>query len=141
MTRYDVADRRRNTPPPVRPHPVWRGIGCVFFIVVPLLAYAFAVITVNVGVAHSWPIPYQLLGNPTVPNSVWTAAPGLAPLWTFIQQQNNLVAKLVITAVYIVVLATLISMGYALLYRFVGPPRYGPLDAPPPKIKTKRYKR
>ena len=34
-----------------------------------------------------------------------------------------------------------ISVIYALMYRFIGPSRYGPTDAPPPKIKTKRYTR
>jgi len=29
----------------------------------------------------------------------------------------------------------------ALLYRMIGPPRYTPLDAPAPRVKTKRYTR
>jgi hypothetical protein len=34
------------------------------------------------------------------------------------------------------------SFVYALVYRFVGPPAYGPMDAPPPRgVRLKRYKR
>jgi len=33
------------------------------------------------------------------------------------------------------------SVLYAFVYRLVGPPRYGPLDVPPPNVKLKKYKR
>ena len=42
---------------------------------------------------------------------------------------------------YMVLLGGISSLGYAIVYRIVGPARYGPLDAPPPKVKVKPYKR
>jgi hypothetical protein len=42
---------------------------------------------------------------------------------------------------YIVIFGGIISVIWALIYRVVGPPRYGPLDAPTPDIKVKTYKR
>jgi hypothetical protein len=39
------------------------------------------------------------------------------------------------------VISTVISMIYAVVYRIVNPVRYGPMDEPPPKIKAKKYTR
>jgi hypothetical protein len=33
------------------------------------------------------------------------------------------------------------SVIYGYIYQIFGPPRYGPTDAPPPKVKAKPYKR
>lgn len=140
MSKYSSISHQRSTPPPIRPHPVWRGIGCILIVVVPLISYALAALTVGIAVKQRWPIPYQLLGHPVVPASLWKSQ-ALAPLWAFIQAQNNLYAILVFAVLYIIVIGTILSVGYAVLYHFIGPPRYGPLDAPPPKIKAKRYNR
>ena len=75
-----------------------------------------------------------------MPDWLWKAS-GLTPALTFIQTQNNLYAVLMFAIVYIVFFSALVSFFYALVYRYVGPSRYGPQDAPPPKIKAKRYKR
>ena len=140
MSKYSSASIQRRAPDPIRPHPVWRGIGCVLILIVPIISYALAVLTVNIALDRNFPIPYQLLGHPVVPNSLWRSQV-LAPLWSFIQGLNNLYAHLVFAFVYIIVIGTILSIGYAVVYRFVGPPRYGPLDAPPPDIKARRYKR
>lgn len=140
MSKYSSAVHRSSGPPPVRPHPVWRGIGCVLILIVPIISYALAALTVNIALDRNFPIPYQLLGYPVVSDSLWKSQ-ALAPLWSFIQGVNNLYANLVFAFVYIIVIGTILSAGYAVAYRFVAPPRYGPLDAPPPKIKAKRYKR
>ena len=46
-----------------------------------------------------------------------------------------------ITGVFIVILGGIFSLVYAVMYRAVAPSRYGPMDAPPPKVKIKKYKR
>ena len=84
-------------------------------------------------------MPYQLMGFPVLPAVL--ARSGLAPVVGFIESRQNLYAILLITVVAIVALGTLLSFLYSLVYKFVGPPRYGPLDAPPPKVGIKRYKR
>jgi hypothetical protein len=33
------------------------------------------------------------------------------------------------------------SVIYGYIYTIFGPPRYGPTDAPPPRVKAKPYKR
>ena len=139
MTKYSSVSQRR-VPPPIRPHPVWRGIGCLLTLIVPIMSYALAVLSVKIAVDRNWPMPYQWMGYPVMPVTLWKVV-GLAPLLIFIQSQNNLYVVLAFTFFYIVVFGAVVSLGYAVLYKFVGPPRYGPQDAPPPKFKVKRYKR
>ncbi len=140
MTKYTVASQRRavrqqNTTPAI-----WRGIGCLLILVVPFISFVLAAATVQLGVDKQWPMPYQLMGYPIMPDLLWKV-PGFVPVLAFIQDQRNLYAVLTVTIVYIVALGTLISLVYSIIYRLVGPSRYGPLDVPPPSIKVKRYKR
>ena len=121
------------------PHPIWRGIGCMMLIIVPFLSFGLAEVTVQDPWAQQY-IPFQLLGNPVIPASYWKVG-SLTPLWGFIQSQDNLYGVLVFTVLYIVALATMISVANAWIYKSMGPPQYGPLDAPPPKFKVNRYKR
>ena len=53
-----------------RPHPVWRGIGCILMIIVPIISFGLAEITVQNAWAQQY-IPYQLLGNPVMPTAWW----------------------------------------------------------------------
>jgi hypothetical protein len=50
-------------------------------------------------------------------------------------------AKAAASLIYVTLLGGLSSFGYSVVYRMIGPSRYGPLDAPPPKVKAKPYKR
>jgi hypothetical protein len=141
MTKYTVASQQRrpvNAPPQVKP--IWRGIGCIMMIVVPVVSFLLAVFTVNLAVAQDWPMPYQLMGYPVMPPLLSKPA-ALVPVVTFIQSQLNLYAILLFTVAYIVVIGAIVSFIYAFAYRYVGPPRYGPLDAEPPNRRVKRYKR
>jgi hypothetical protein len=141
MTKYDSAGRRKIIQRSANPHPIWRGIGCLSLIVVPLISLGLAQISLNFGLDAGWPIPYQLLGNPIVPDLFWKVY-SLAPLWGFIQSQNNLYALLTFAFLYAIFLGSLLSVAYAVMYRMVGPSQYSPLDAPPPKgYRAKRYKR
>jgi hypothetical protein len=140
MTKYTVAKQRRamNAQPEI--HPLWRGIGCLMMIIVPLISFAAAVLTVNLAVAQNWPMPYQIMGYPVMP-PLLMKSDALVPIMLFIEQQQNLYAILLITVAYIVVIGAIVSFAYSFAYRYVGPPRYGPLDMPPPKGRVKRYKR
>ncbi len=140
MTKYTVAQERRAREAKERGSPIWRGIGCLMILFVPVLSYFLATMLVQVAVDQKWPLPYQLMGYPEVSKDLLKIS-SLTPLWNFIGAQANLYATLMFTVLFIVGIGALISFGYAMVYRFVGPPRYGPLDAPPPKIRTKAYKR
>ncbi len=121
-------------------HPIWRGIGCVMMIVIPIVAYAGAVKIVEYGLRQGWPFPYTLLGHIYFPPWVWRA-PVLPLLASPIANFNNLGAVAVVFLALVVALAGLFSTAYAILYRVISPPRYSQFDAPPSKYKPKSYKR
>lgn len=138
MGRYEirqVVPKRRS-----EIHPVWRGIGFVIILIIPILAYAGADVLVRYGLENRWPIPYQLIGQPRLPSFIWKM-PVLPQVLRPIFGWTNLYANLVVAIILIILLAGFFSFIYAMMYRVIGPPRYGPTDVPPPKIKTKPYKR
>ncbi|HEX8993096.1 MAG TPA: hypothetical protein VF784_15550 [Anaerolineales bacterium] len=107
---------------------------------IPFASWFAATLTVQLAVAQGWPFPYQLMGYPVMPAEIMRL-PTLSSVGAFLQAQQNLYATLLLTILYIVVIGAIVSLLYSFLWRYIGPPRYGPLDAPPPKITVKRYKR
>ncbi len=140
MGKYTSYSRQKPKPREVGVHPVMRGIGCIMIIVVPILAWGIAVLLVNYGAAHGWPIPPTWYGPPTIP-PLLSKLQGLQPILQFLQAQNNLKANLIFAVAITVVIGGIMSMIYGYIYTIFGPPRYGPQDAPPIRIKVKRYKR
>jgi len=133
---------RKQAPPPRNQgvHPLMRGIGCIMMVVVPILAYGSSVLLVNYGALHGWPIPPTWLGTPTFNPLLWKLQ-GLTTVLTFLQAQTNLMANLVFTIAITVLVGGIMSMIYGYIYTIFGPPRYGPTDAPPERIKVKKYTR
>jgi len=139
MGKYSPTTIRTPKPRIERPHPVWRGIGCLLMVIVPILSFGLAEITVQNPWAQQY-IPYQLLGNPVMPTDWWKLG-FLNPLLGFVQTQDNLYGVVIFFIFYVLVIGAFVSVGNAYVYKTLGPPRYGPQDAPPPKIKAKRYNR
>jgi hypothetical protein len=119
---------------------IWRGIGCLLMLLVPTIAWMLAYATIEHGLQQGWPIPYQLTGSAVMPQALW-GIQGMAPILSFIEAQPHLYASLVLCVVYTILGGALISAIYSIVYRFVGPPPYGPLDAPPPRVSIRKYKR
>jgi len=139
MGKY-TRDSRTLTERVKQPHPVWRGIGCFVFLIIPVMSYGLGVLATDYALRTGVAIPNQLLGNPVVPDWLFKV-PGLVSLLSWIQGQTNLYAHLVATFIMILVVSGIFSVFYAVMYRFIGPSRYTRLDAPPPKIKVKKYRR
>lgn len=121
------------------PHPIWRGIGCGLIILVPILSFAAASVSIPFFLSRGL-VPQQLLFTPQVPDWLWYA-PVLAQIIQSLFSQPAIFAILLLTVVYIIVLGGTFSLLYAFMYRVAAPPRYGPMDAPPPKVKITKYKR
>jgi len=140
MGKYSTSNRLAPPPRTREVHPVMRGIGCIMIVLVPILAYGISVLLVNYGAKNGWPIPPGWYGNPTFPALLWRLT-GLTPVLTFLQAQTNLTANIVFTIAISVVVFGIMSVVYGYIYTVFGPPRYGPQDAPPFRVKVKRYKR
>ncbi|MCK4725203.1 MAG: hypothetical protein KAT29_05360 [Anaerolineales bacterium] len=102
---------------PWKIHPVWRGIGCLMILIIPALAFAGAILVVQANADQKWvPIPAELSQSLTL------------PLFGTVES--------ILAVVIVAVLLALIGFGvmtiiYSLVYSLIGPPRYGPQDAPP----------
>ena len=140
MGKYTTYNKQPPKPRNLGVHPVMRGIGCIMIVVVPILAYGAAVLLVDYGVSHGWPIPPNWLGRITI-HPLLLQLRGLEPVWNFLLRQNDLVANVIFAIAITIVIGGLMSVIYGYLYSIFGPPRYGPQDAPPIRIKVKRYKR
>ena len=131
----------RQLPPHSRKaHPIWRGIGCILILILPLLSFASAALLVNYILSQGWPIPSEWLGYIKFPIWVWKI-PFLASIAGPIASYSNLKAVLVFFVVILVLLMGVYTTLYAFIYRGLAPPRYSAVDAPPSGHRPKRYKR
>jgi hypothetical protein len=140
MGKYTTYKRTPPKPRNLGVHPVMRGIGCIMMIVVPILAYGTALLLVDYGIRQGWPIPPDWL-QPIRIHPLLLRLEGLEPIWNFLLVQDNLIAVLVFTIAIMIVVGGIMSVLYGYMYTLFGPPRYGPQDAPPIRVKVKRYKR
>jgi cytochrome b561 len=127
------------SPQQKRLHPIWRGIGCILLVIVPLLAFGIMVLSVPALIATG-KVPLQLQGYVHFPPWV-SKVPIIASITAFISSIHNLWVDLIVFFVILLILAAISSLLYALVYPLVSPPRYSEKDAPPPRHKTKPYKR
>jgi hypothetical protein len=125
MAKYGVYGRQ--TPSKERPyaiHPVWRGIGCIMIVLIPIMAYAGGVLLVQANRARGWlPVPQAFARSVELP--VLGSVPYL---------YANLAVAIVLALAGFVILTVL----YAIFYRLAGPPSLGPTDASPEWGRSRR---
>ena len=121
----------RQVPPPQRPweiHPIWRGIGCLMILIGPFVAFATAHIILDMNVDQGWfPIPGEFSAPLTLPGIGYTI--------------DHFFADLIGTGVLLLIGFAVIMIIYSIIYSVMGPPRYGPLDAPPVRERGKYLRR
>ena len=136
MGKYERASHR--TPLPPRPwvvHPIWRGIGCLWLLISPVLAYLVASLLVQYDLKTGFfPIPPDLTSSVTIPLA--RLSPRSYPINDLVVPQ--LYANLMVTALLLLVGFGVVMVIYAIIYAMMGPPRLGPLDAPPIRRKTRK---
>jgi hypothetical protein len=137
MAKYSKYQRK--SPEKKGRNPIWRGIGCILIIVVPLLSYGLMLVFVPLIVATG-KVPYQLVRPVHFPDWVFKAQI-VAGIASSISSINNLWVKIIIFFVTLLIVTGVASLLYSMIYSVVGPPRYSEMDAPPPKYKGKKYTR
>jgi uncharacterized membrane protein YidH (DUF202 family) len=115
MTKY-MRPYQQSTQKPRRVvHPIWRGIGCVLIIMIPILSYAIASLVVEANNTQHWfQIPKEIANSLTIP--------GLGTVGY---------TELALTVIIMVIGYGILTLFYALIYRIFGPSNLGPMDAPP----------
>lgn len=140
MGKYTSSARRRPTPKRDSIPPLVRGIGCLLFVLVPILAYGLGAMVVNYAVPRGWPIPAQWLGTPPITMPA-QSLPFITDFISILLHQQNLIANLIFAVGISVVLFGILTIVYGYVYSFSGPSQYGPQDVPPPRVKTRKYRR
>jgi hypothetical protein len=137
MAKY--AKYQRKSPEKKGTNPIWRGIGCILIIVVPLLAYGLMLVFVPPIIATG-KVPTQLLGPVHFPD--WAFKLRItADIASYISSFNNLGINIISFLVILLILTGIASLLYSMIYSLVGPAQYSELDAPPTKYKGKKYTR
>ena len=118
MAKYSSYNRR--TPLDERPwtvHPIWRGIGCVLMLLIPIMAYAGAILLVQANLQQGWvPLPASLLRSITIP---------------YLGDVEHLGANLAVAVLLSFIGFALLSFFYSIFYHIMNPDPLGPLDAKP----------
>lgn len=140
MGKYTSSSRRPPAPKRDSVHPLVRGIGCLMFVLVPIVAYGVATVLAPMAPGWGLPIPVQWYGRANLQNPVATI-PYLSEFVNLILQQNNLIVNLVFAAIITVLLYGVLSIAFGYAYSMATPSKYGPMDVPPPRVKTKKYRR
>ena len=140
MGKYRSSAKPIQKPLDTGPHVIWRGLGCLMMVIIPVISYAAAYEIVNYGLTNGWIIPYQFLGTPQLPELI-RKSNALWALFRPITSIQNFYAYVAFGTLIMVLISGTISVIYAVVYRILGPSRWGPLAMPPPKFKTKKYLR
>ncbi len=122
---------------PYKIHPVWRGIGCVMIILVPIMAWVAAEELVKFGWAQGWSIMGELSGRLTLPG-IFYSLPVISSLANALSRIANFPAQMLFFVLLLIAFSGILSFIYAVIYRVIGPPRYTQIDAPPPPDRPKR---
>jgi hypothetical protein len=110
--------KRREDPTKKTIHPVWRGIGCVLLVVIPVISYVAADFFVTNQARFSWvAIPQEMV----VKNLT----------------DSMLIVKIFYTAIFVFFLYLILTVATFIINRIFGPSRYGPYDIPLDKVQRK----
>lgn len=120
-------------------NPYMRGIGCLLMLIVPVFSYAAGDLLAGQGFGRQI-IPAEWYGYVTFP-PVLANLTGLSGLLRFLAGIRHLPATLALAAVVMIVVGGIISVIFGWMYSLFAPSMYGPMDVPPPRVKTKKYKR
>jgi hypothetical protein len=142
MGRYDRYEKEQSKQ---GIHPVWRGIGCLMLILIPVMAYAaadqFSTIAPNLTIGGIPVFPYtSSMYGMFYPFQQWEffRQAGILPL---LLNFGFIPIIALFTILFTVIGFMIFSMIYAIVYRVTGPPKYGPTDAPPLRKSRKKRRR
>jgi hypothetical protein len=118
---------------PWKVHPVWRGIGCVLLILIPIMSWFITDLLLQSN--------QKALLPPELTKVVAIPVTQIAQIDRVIIQVNHyfsdthfVFGQIFFTIIFSVLGFGILSFLYAIFYRMAGPPRYGPFDVPPNKV-------
>lgn len=97
-------------------HPIWRGIGCILSVFVPVMSYFVASGLVDDRGKIAWLIIPQDLIFPRFNDAY-------------------LVVKILYAGILVLIIAIVLAVITFVITRFFGPSKFGPRDVPPEKVR------
>ncbi len=115
---YSSSSTERLTPLKKEIHPVWRGVGFVLIITIPVISIFAAIALVNANKVQHWiKVPRELLVNFSDP---------------------YIAVKAIVAFIIGFLLFMIMTLITFIANRFWGPPRYGPFDVPVESFKPRK---
>jgi len=109
-------------------HPIWRGIGFIMLLLLPLISFSAAVLVIRANQEQKWFSPPEDLSGYFETPQLARFAPELERVYYM---------DLVLTFLFIVLGFGIFTVIYSFMWSQLGPSRYGPVDSPPIK-KSRR---
>lgn len=117
-----------------RVHPAWRGIGCILFLLIPIMSWFGTIMIFQSGIKI--PLLWEMTKIVTLPYVHISFIDRLSlQINKFFIQIGLMTGQLYLTILLSVVGFGILAFLYAVLYRVAGPPRYGPFDVPPSSVR------
>jgi len=139
MGRYSGRQKRQGIDARTTVNPYMRGIGCLLIVIVPVFSYAVGNFLAQQ--RFGWQIlPADWYGYMTFPDSFYGLS-GLNVVAGWLGNIPYLPATLAIGILVTIVVGGIVSIVYGYMYSMLTPSKYGPMDVPPPRVKTKKFKR
>jgi asparagine N-glycosylation enzyme membrane subunit Stt3 len=111
-------------------HPVWRGIGCVVILLIPIMAWYAASLFLQTNTRIH--LSSDLTKPITLPYSQISEVDRIVASFNHYTVTHNLiVSQFLFTAFFMFIGFGILSLIYAIMFKAVGPSRYGPFDVPP----------
>jgi len=139
MGKYSSRVKKAPAPNRNTVNPYMRGIGCLLMLIVPFFSYVAGDLLAGKGFGYqiipaSW---YDTMQFPPIIG----ALPGLNWFAVRLASVPHLPATLALGFVALILVGGIISVIFGWMYSIFTPSKYGPYDVPPPRVKTKKYKR
>ena len=121
MSKYDAYRPEKPRRRTMQVHPIWRGIGFVFMIVTPIVAFFATQLILEQNVEKRWfTIPRDLIASGSDP---------------------YLYVKILGTIAIVFVSYAIFMLITFVVYWILGPSRLGPMDTPQRSFRGKQYRR
>lgn len=119
---------------PWKINPIWRGIGCFLLILVLLMSWYGAALFLRTNTTIE--LPWELTKIVEIPFSHIAALDKvILDINHYFQASGFVFGQVFFTVIFAIIGFGILSVLYAFLYKIAGPPRYGPFDVPPDRIK------
>lgn len=130
MSKYSKFSMDNQGGRPWKIHPIWRGIGLIILLLIPVMSYAGAVMLVEANIENNW-LPQANISAELM---------ATRPIPLINQPVEHLYAVLMAAVLLALLGFGVLVFFYSILYSTMGPPRYGPLDSPPIRSQRKKKK-